>query len=82
VTTQKGIRYAIHPIHRWYRVDHLLHLGLQARLIVKQFYVDRMQSRINHYRKIQVHSYTRRGLHEGLSRHINSKGRWNVGWFC
>jgi hypothetical protein len=46
VTTQKGIRYAIHPIHRRYRVDHLLHLGLQARRIVKQFYVDHMQSRI------------------------------------
>jgi hypothetical protein len=46
VTTQKGIRFAIHPIHRRYRVDHLLHLGLQARRIVKQFYVDHMQSRI------------------------------------
>jgi hypothetical protein len=46
VTTQKGIRYAIHPIHKRYRVDHLLHLGLQARQIVKQFYVDHMQSRI------------------------------------
>jgi hypothetical protein len=44
VTTQKGIRYSIHPIHRRYRVDHLLHLGLQARRIVKQFYVDHMQS--------------------------------------
>jgi hypothetical protein len=46
VTTQKGIRYAIHPIHRRYRVDHLLHLGLQARQIVKQFYLDHMQSRV------------------------------------
>jgi hypothetical protein len=46
VTTQRGIRFAIHPIHRRYRVDHLLHLGLQARRIVKQFYVDHMQSRV------------------------------------
>jgi hypothetical protein len=46
VTTQKGIRFAIHPIHRRYRVDHLLHLGLQTRRIVKQFYVDHMQSRV------------------------------------
>jgi hypothetical protein len=46
VTTQRGIRFAIHPIHQRYRVDHLLHLGLQARRIVKQFYVDHMQSRV------------------------------------
>jgi hypothetical protein len=46
VTTQKSIRYALHPIHRRYRVDHLLHLGLQARQIVKQFYLDHMQSKV------------------------------------
>jgi hypothetical protein len=46
VTTQKGIRYSIHPIHHRYRVNHLLHLGLQARRIVRQFYVDHMQSRV------------------------------------
>jgi hypothetical protein len=46
VTTQKGIRYAIHPIHRRYRVDHLVHLGIKARQITQQVYVDHMQSKV------------------------------------
>jgi hypothetical protein len=46
VTTQKGLRYAIHPIHRRYRVDHLQHLGLNVRRIVRQFYVDHMQAKV------------------------------------
>lgn len=45
-TTQKGIRYAIHPIHKRYRVDHLLHLGINARQIMQQIYVDHMQSKV------------------------------------
>jgi hypothetical protein len=46
VTTQKGLRYAIHPIHRRYRVDHLAHLGLNAQQITKQIYVDHLQSKV------------------------------------
>jgi hypothetical protein len=46
VTTQKGIRYAIHPIHRRYRVDHLRHLGLNVRQITEQVYADHMQSKV------------------------------------
>jgi hypothetical protein len=46
VTTQKGIRYAIHPIRRRYRVDHLLQLGINARQVTQQVYVDHMQSKV------------------------------------
>jgi hypothetical protein len=46
VTTQKGLRFAIHPIHRRYRVDHLAHLGLNVRQITKQVYVDHFQSKV------------------------------------
>jgi hypothetical protein len=46
VMTQKGLRYAIHPIHRRYRVDHLAHLGLNAQQITKQIYVDHLQSKV------------------------------------
>jgi hypothetical protein len=46
VTTQKGLRFAIHPIHRRYRVDHLVHLGLNVRQITKQLYIDHLQSKV------------------------------------
>ena len=45
-TTQRGIRYAIHPIHRRYRVDHLTHLGLNSRRLQRQFYVDHLEARV------------------------------------
>ena len=39
VTTQKGIRTAVHPIHRRYRVDHL---DLHSNRLAGQWYVDWM----------------------------------------
>jgi hypothetical protein len=46
VTTQKGIRFAIHPIHRRYREDHLAHLGLNVRWLLTQVYLDHLQSKV------------------------------------
>jgi hypothetical protein len=45
-TTQKGIRFAIHPIHWRYRVDHLAHLGLNVRRLSTMVYVDHLQSKV------------------------------------
>ena len=42
VTTQKGIRTAVHPIHRGYRVDHL---DLHAARLKGTWYVDWMHAR-------------------------------------
>ena len=41
-TTQKGIRTAIHPIHRRYRVDHL---DLHSQRLAGRWYVDWMSAR-------------------------------------
>ena len=42
VTTQKGIRTAVHPIHRKYRVDHL---DLHSSRIQGKWYVDWMSAK-------------------------------------
>ena len=42
VTTQRGIRTAIHPLHRRYRVDHL---NLNQRRLRDQFYMDHLTSK-------------------------------------
>jgi hypothetical protein len=42
VTTQKGIRYAVQPVHSLYRVDHL---NLHRKRLNKEWYMDQMFSR-------------------------------------
>jgi len=42
VTTQKGIRYAVQPVHRRYRVDHL---NLHRKRLNQDWYMDQMFSR-------------------------------------
>lgn len=43
VTTQKGIRYAVHPLHRRYRVDHL---NLHRKRLGQEWYMDQMFSKV------------------------------------
>jgi hypothetical protein len=43
VTTQRGIRQAIHPLHRRYRVDHL---NLNCKRLNDTFYADTMFSKV------------------------------------
>ncbi|KAI2507370.1 Reverse transcriptase (RNA-dependent DNA polymerase) [Fragilaria crotonensis] len=42
-TTQRGVRYAIHPLHRRYRVDHL---NLHRRRLADTFYMDTLFSKV------------------------------------
>ncbi len=42
-TTQRGVRYAIHPLHRRYRVDHL---NLHKRRLADTFYMDTLFSKV------------------------------------
>ena len=42
-TTQRGIRHAIHPLHRPYRVDHL---NLHRRRLHDSFYMDTLVSKV------------------------------------
>ena len=42
-TTQRGVRYAIHPLHRRYRVDHL---NLHRRRLTDTFYMDTLFSKV------------------------------------
>ena len=44
VTTQKGIRTAVHPLHRRYRVDHLE--ALNRRRLGGQWYMDHLMSKV------------------------------------
>lgn len=43
VTTQRGVRHAIHPLHRRYRVDHL---DLHRKYLKGQFYADYLESKV------------------------------------
>jgi hypothetical protein len=42
-TTQRGVRHAIHPLHRRYRVDHL---NLHRRRLADTFYMDTLFSKV------------------------------------
>ena len=42
-TTQRGVRHAIHPLHRRYRVDHL---NLHKRRLADTFYMDTLFSKV------------------------------------
>ena len=42
-TTQRGVRYAVHPLHRRYRVDHL---NLHRRRLADTFYMDTLFSKV------------------------------------
>lgn len=43
VTTQRGIRTAIHPLHRRYRVDHM---NLHRKRLNSHFYVDHLSAKV------------------------------------
>ena len=49
-TIQRGVRYAIHPLHRVYRVDHL---NLHRRRLADIFYMDTLFAKVKSLNRME-----------------------------